>query len=69
VADGCERHRHTPSDTISLVPEGVPLLEAERIAHANEPGDGSPQREVVVVLMQAIGDKALKRRSVEALKR
>jgi tetratricopeptide (TPR) repeat protein len=56
-------------DTISLVPEGVPLLEAERIARANEPGDGSPQTEVVTVLMQAIGDKALKRCSVEALQR
>jgi tetratricopeptide (TPR) repeat protein len=37
-------------DTISLVPEGVPLREAERIARANEPGDGSPQRDVVAVL-------------------
>jgi tetratricopeptide (TPR) repeat protein len=37
-------------DTISLVPEGVTLREAERIARANEPGDGSPQRDVVAVL-------------------
>jgi hypothetical protein len=42
-------------DTISLVPEGVPLREAERIARANEPGDGSPQREVVDVLRGAMG--------------
>jgi tetratricopeptide (TPR) repeat protein len=35
------------AETISLVPEGVSLLEAERIARANEPGDGSPQVSVV----------------------
>jgi hypothetical protein len=28
-------------DTISPVPEGIPLLKAERIAHEREPGDGS----------------------------
>jgi hypothetical protein len=42
-------------DTISLVPEGVPLLEAERIARTNEPGDGSPQTEVVAALRGAMG--------------
>ncbi len=34
-------------DTISPIPEGIPLLEAERIAREREPGDGSPQRTVV----------------------
>ncbi len=34
-------------DTISPIPEGVPLLEAERIAREREPGDGSPQKSVV----------------------
>jgi hypothetical protein len=43
------------SDTSSLVPEGVALLEAERIARANEPGDGSPQRLVADVLHAAMG--------------
>jgi len=35
------------SDTISPIPEGIPLLEAERIARQREPGDGSPQKSVV----------------------
>ncbi len=43
------------ADTISLVPEGVALLEAERIARANEPGDCSPQQSVADVLQAAIG--------------
>jgi tetratricopeptide (TPR) repeat protein len=34
-------------DTISPIPEGIPLLEAERIAREREPGDGSPQKSVV----------------------
>ncbi len=34
-------------DTISPIPEGIPLLEAERIARQREPGDGSPQKSVV----------------------
>jgi hypothetical protein len=34
-------------DTISPIPEGIPLLEAERIAREREPGDGSPQTNVV----------------------
>jgi hypothetical protein len=34
-------------DTISPIPEGLPLLEAERIARQREPGDGSPQKSVV----------------------
>ncbi len=34
-------------DTISPIPEGIPLLEAERIARKREPGDGSPQKDVV----------------------
>lgn len=34
-------------DTISPLPEGVPLLEAERIAREREPGDGSLQKYVI----------------------
>ena len=34
-------------DTISPIPEGIPLLEAERLAREREPGDGSPQKSVV----------------------
>jgi hypothetical protein len=34
-------------DTISPIPEGILLLEAERIAREREPGDGSPQKSVV----------------------
>ena len=33
-------------DTISPIPEDIPLLEAERIAREREPGDGSPQKTV-----------------------
>ncbi len=35
------------SDTISPISEGISLLEAERIARLREPGDGSPQINVV----------------------
>ncbi len=34
-------------DTISPIPEGIPLLEAERIAREREPGDGSLQKSVI----------------------
>jgi tetratricopeptide (TPR) repeat protein len=34
-------------DAISPIPEGISLLEAERIARQREPGNGSPQRTVV----------------------
>lgn len=34
-------------DTISPIPEGLPLLEAERMARQREPGDGSPQKSVL----------------------
>ena len=40
-------------DTISPIPEGIPLLEAERIAREREPGDGSPQRTVVEQIDEA----------------
>ncbi|NJN68320.1 MAG: tetratricopeptide repeat protein [Chloroflexaceae bacterium] len=43
------------AETISLVPEGATLLEAERIARANEPGDGSPQTSVVDALNAVVG--------------
>ena len=34
-------------DTISPIPEGIALLEAERIAREREPGDGTPQKTVM----------------------
>ncbi len=34
-------------DTISPIPENIPLLEAERLAREREPGDGSPQMPVI----------------------
>jgi tetratricopeptide (TPR) repeat protein len=34
-------------DTISPIPQGIPLLEAERMAREREPGDGTPQKSVV----------------------
>lgn len=34
-------------DTISPIPENIPLLEAEEIAREREPGDGSPQKTVI----------------------
>jgi hypothetical protein len=34
-------------DTISPIPEGIPRLEAERMAREREPGDGSLQKSVV----------------------
>jgi hypothetical protein len=43
------------SDTISPIPEGIALLEAERIAREREPGDGTPQRTVLDVLADHIG--------------
>ncbi len=42
------------TDTISPIPTGIPLLDAERIARDREPGDGSPQMTVVERLEQAI---------------
>ena len=41
-------------DTISPIPEGIPLLEAERIAREREPGDGSPQRMVLEQIKAAL---------------
>ena len=41
-------------DTISPIPEGIPLLEAERIAREREPGDGSPQKGVVEQIEAAL---------------
>ncbi|CAG0981246.1 hypothetical protein ANRL4_01885 [Anaerolineae bacterium] len=35
------------SNTISPIPEGIPLLEAEKIARDREPGDGLPQKSVI----------------------
>ncbi len=41
-------------ENISLIPEGIPLLEAEKLARQNEPGDDSPQKTVVENLTEAI---------------
>jgi ATP/maltotriose-dependent transcriptional regulator MalT len=41
-------------DTISPIPEGIPLLEAERIARKREPGDGSMQKDVVEQIEAAL---------------
>jgi hypothetical protein len=35
------------SDTISPLPEGLPLVEAERRAREREPGDGTPQQPIL----------------------
>ena len=43
-------------DTISPIPEGIPLLEAERIAREREPGDGSPQRTVLEQIDAALSE-------------
>ena len=44
-------------DTISPIPEGISLLEAERIVRQREPGNGLPQRTVVELLEQALVDQ------------
>jgi len=41
-------------DTISPIPEGIPLLEAERIARQREPGDGAPQKSVIEQIEAAL---------------
>ncbi len=41
-------------DTISPIPEGIPLLEAERVARGREPGDGSPQKSVIEQIEAAL---------------
>ncbi len=41
-------------DTISPIPEGIALLEAERIAREREPGDGSPQKIVIEQIESAL---------------
>lgn len=43
-------------DTISPIPEGLPLLDAEKLARQREPGDGSIQRSVVEQLETGIGN-------------
>ena len=43
-ANDIDASRH---DTSSPIPEGIALMEAERIAREREPGDGSPQDSVV----------------------
>lgn len=43
-------------DTISPIPEGIPLLEAERIARDREPGDGSAQKTVAEQLDATLTD-------------
>gem|GEM_PF-3203732 len=41
-------------DSISPIPENIPLLEAERIAREREPGDGSLQKSVVEQIENAV---------------
>jgi tetratricopeptide (TPR) repeat protein len=41
-------------DTISPLPEGISLIDAERIARKREPGDGSQQRDVVEEINTAL---------------
>ena len=41
-------------NTISPIPEGIALLEAEHIARRREPGDGSLQRSVVEQIENAV---------------
>jgi tetratricopeptide (TPR) repeat protein len=43
-------------DTISPIPEGIALLEAERIARKREPGDGSLQEDVVARIERVLGE-------------
>jgi len=43
-------------DTISPIPEGIPLLEAEKIAREREPGNGSAQKSVIEQIEAAIGE-------------
>ena len=42
-------------DTISPIPEGIPLLKAEKIARECESGDGSAQKSVIEQIEAAIG--------------
>ncbi len=41
-------------DTISPISEGVPLLEAERIAREREPGDGTLQKTVIEKIEESL---------------
>ena len=52
-------------DTISPIPEGIPLLEAERIAHEREPGDGSRQRTVLEQIDAALSEPNLAQLTTE----
>jgi hypothetical protein len=54
-ADGFDDIGTPCPDTISPIPEGIPLLEAERIAREREPGDGSPQKTVTEQIEAALG--------------
>jgi hypothetical protein len=41
-------------DTISQIPEGISLYEAEKIAREREPGDGSIQKSVIEQIEMAL---------------
>lgn len=41
-------------DTVSPIPEDIPLLEAERLARQREPGDGLSQQSVVEQIIRAL---------------
>ena len=51
---GCNDIGTPRPDTISPIPEGITLLEAEKIAREREPGDGSPQKSVVEQIKAAL---------------
>jgi hypothetical protein len=53
-ADGFDDIGAPCPDTISPIPEVIPLLEAERIAREREPGDGSPQKTVIEQIEAAL---------------
>jgi hypothetical protein len=42
------------TDTISPIPEGIPPLEAERLARGRESGDGSLQTSVIEQIEEAL---------------
>jgi tetratricopeptide (TPR) repeat protein len=55
-------------DTISPIPEDIPLLEAEKLARTREPGDGSKQKTVLEQLDAAIESFSNPQPSVNANK-
>jgi hypothetical protein len=46
--------RRSRPNTISPIPEGIPLLEAESIARQEEQGDGLPQKDLMRQIDEAL---------------